>query len=122
MTKKKTSKAAKKPNISPVKGVPMARLKFPLPRFWGAVIECDNCKDLLWSLHVHDYKSCTCGSVFIDGGAEYCRMGGNGTHGYKIIDEGNYRQDDWNEKQRVKELEASVARLQSELDNTRKYR
>ena len=41
-------------------------------------IKCAKCGDLLHSKHVHDFVACSCGAVFVDGGDEYCRVGGNG--------------------------------------------
>jgi hypothetical protein len=37
---------------------------------------CNKCKDLLHSKYTHDFVSCSCGAVFIDGGDSYRRMGG----------------------------------------------
>ena len=39
-------------------------------------IQCLNCKDIIESTHVHDFKWCKCRKVFIDGGKEYLRYGG----------------------------------------------
>lgn len=38
-------------------------------------IRCKKCLDEIESRHVHDFKYCECGSVFVDGGREYCRYG-----------------------------------------------
>lgn len=40
----------------------------------GAV-KCPNCKCLIYSRARHDYHSCKCGSVSVDGGREYFRVG-----------------------------------------------
>ena len=34
---------------------------------------CDNCGDVIESKHVHDYVSCSCGRLAVDGGHEYLR-------------------------------------------------
>lgn len=34
-------------------------------------IKCKHCGDLIYSLHKHDYKVCSCGAVGVDGGTEY---------------------------------------------------
>ena len=34
---------------------------------------CLRCKDVIESTHRHDYKSCSCGNVCVDGGSEYSR-------------------------------------------------
>ena len=38
---------------------------------------CRNCGSKIESKHRHDFVSCQCGSIFIDGGKDYCRAGGN---------------------------------------------
>jgi hypothetical protein len=38
---------------------------------------CKVCKDEVWSVHRHDYRQCTCGSIAVDGGAEYLRRVGS---------------------------------------------
>lgn len=39
-------------------------------------IICKECSDSLFSFHRHDYKSCSCGKSFIDGGVDYTRYNG----------------------------------------------
>ena len=39
------------------------------------VIKCNHCGDVIESKHVHDFKWCACGTVFVDGGLEYARRG-----------------------------------------------
>ncbi len=39
-------------------------------------IRCNNCGDEIYSTHVHDFRRCTCGAVFVDGGQDYFRRGG----------------------------------------------
>jgi len=39
-------------------------------------IICPICKEFIWSSYRHDFKSCKCGSIFIDGGQkDYIRLG-----------------------------------------------
>ena len=38
-------------------------------------INCLNCKDIVWSRATHDFRPCSCGDCFIDGGRSYDRMG-----------------------------------------------
>jgi hypothetical protein len=40
-------------------------------------VKCLKCGDVIESTHVHDFKACSCGAVFVDGGLEYLRRGGN---------------------------------------------
>ena len=39
--------------------------------------QCAKCGDIIESKHRHDFVSCGCGAIFIDGGHEYFRGGGN---------------------------------------------
>ena len=39
--------------------------------------KCRDCGDVLVSTHVHDWVQCSCGAIFIDGGGEYIRRGGD---------------------------------------------
>ena len=38
--------------------------------------QCKLCGDIIESTHVHDFKFCKCGAIFVDGGKEYLRRGG----------------------------------------------
>lgn len=40
-------------------------------------IKCLNCGDVIESEYRHDFKFCSCKSVFVDGGHSYIRVGGN---------------------------------------------
>lgn len=40
-------------------------------------IECLHCGDMPYSAHRHDFKSCKCGKVEVDGGMDYIKRGGN---------------------------------------------
>ena len=37
--------------------------------------KCALCKDEIESKHRHDWVSCRCGEIFIDGGTDYLRRG-----------------------------------------------
>lgn len=39
-------------------------------------VRCHKCGDTPFSAHRHDYRSCACGSIFVDGGMAYLRRGG----------------------------------------------
>jgi len=39
-------------------------------------IECQKCKDTIYSRAGHDFRYCSCKEVFIDGGFDYTRIGG----------------------------------------------
>lgn len=38
--------------------------------------KCRKCGDVIESMHRHDFKSCVCGAIFVDGGKAYIRRGG----------------------------------------------
>ena len=40
-------------------------------------IKCKHCGEVIESRHAHDFKTCKCGRVFVDGGRDYIRHGGN---------------------------------------------
>ena len=37
------------------------------------IIRCNLCGDVIESEHVHDYQTCMCGAVAIDGGKDYLK-------------------------------------------------
>lgn len=43
-------------------------------------IKCIKCGDILESKTRHDFKMCSCNSVFVDGGVDYMRRGGSLEH------------------------------------------
>jgi hypothetical protein len=43
-------------------------------------IQCLKCGDIIYSCAGHDFHSCSCESVYIDGGFDYIRVGGNSEH------------------------------------------
>ena len=38
-------------------------------------IRCKHCGDIIESETVHDFKYCSCGTVYVDGGHDYLRRG-----------------------------------------------
>lgn len=36
-------------------------------------IKCNHCGDVIESTHIHDFKWCSCQTVAVDGGKEYCK-------------------------------------------------
>ena len=39
------------------------------------MIQCKKCIDIIESVHRHDFKWCSCKSIYIDGGRDYQRVG-----------------------------------------------
>lgn len=54
-------------------------------------IKCNKCGDIIESTHRHDFKGCSCKSVFVDGGHDYLRRVGN--------------REDWTDLSEVVEVE-----------------
>lgn len=38
-------------------------------------LRCNGCQDVIESKHGHDFVSCGCGALFVDGGLSYRRVG-----------------------------------------------
>ena len=38
---------------------------------------CRKCGDIIVSTYRHDFRECHCGAIFVDGGHDYLRRGGN---------------------------------------------
>ena len=39
-------------------------------------LQCNDCKDIIESVHRHDFKFCKCGAIGVDGGKSYLRRVG----------------------------------------------
>lgn len=37
-------------------------------------VKCINCGDIIFSRCRHDFKSCFCGKISVDGGFDYCKI------------------------------------------------
>ena len=42
----------------------------------GPKVMCTHCLDVICSEHRHDFKSCNCGAIAIDGGSDYTKCVG----------------------------------------------
>lgn len=45
------------------------------PKYIRNRIRCLNCNEIIESKYRHDYRSCNCGLVSVDGGLDYLRRG-----------------------------------------------
>lgn len=54
-------------------------------------IQCTHCKDIIESKYTHDWKQCSCGKIYIDGGLSYSRIGGERED---FIDLAEYKDDE----------------------------
>ncbi len=57
--------------------------------------ECGNCHEVIESTHRHDYVSCGCGGISVDGGKDYFRRAWR--DGVEIIDRSENGPDEWDE-------------------------
>ena len=48
--------------------------------------QCRKCGDVIESKHRHDWVSCKCGAIFVDGGHDYIRRGGNPMDFVEVVD------------------------------------
>ena len=47
------------------------------PKITRNAARCRKCGTTVESKHVHDWRACPCGAIFVDGGREYLRRGGD---------------------------------------------
>lgn len=48
-------------------------------------IRCNHCGDVIESVHRHDFRTCRCGCVSVDGGHDYLRRcSANGPEDYRL--------------------------------------
>jgi hypothetical protein len=87
------------------------------------VAQCRKCGDTIESTHRHDFVRCGCDAIFLDGGTEYIRYGGDSLADIKLLTEtrsktreevesdlkrySNYTGDYWNK---------TIAEVQKYLD------
>lgn len=57
----------------------------------GQKVKCLKCGDIIESTYRHDFVKCSCRSCFVDGGNDYCRIGGDFDSMVYIDDDGNER-------------------------------
>jgi len=55
-------------------------------------IRCNNCGEVIESMHVHDYVPCMCGEVAVDGGRAYLKRSGNNYTEMSLSDKSPYDQ------------------------------
>lgn len=75
---------------------------------------CPNCRCGIYSVATHDFHYCPCGSLFIDGGFDYMRVGGAGFLG-------RVRYIALNVPQSKAELLKDYNESYRGIDSTRKY-
>lgn len=56
-----------------------------MPRLIANMAQCLGCKTIIRSEHTHDFKSCTCGRVCVDGGRDYTRRVFSSASDYKDL-------------------------------------
>lgn len=58
-------------------------------------LRCRKCGEIIESKHRHDFVWCKCESVFVDGGNDYIRVGGN-------LEDMEFIEDDYEETHKEK--------------------
>ncbi len=48
-----------------------------MPRIARNRARCRKCGDVIESVHRHDFRWCKCHTIFVDGGKDYLRRGGD---------------------------------------------
>lgn len=80
--------------------------------------KCKLCGDIIESFHLHDYVSCKCGEISIDGGLDYLKATANDYANFlRVDDEGNeitvqYKEEPTDEKADKKEQQNKPSRLE----------
>jgi len=61
-------------------------------------VKCKECGDTIFSRARHDFRECTCGKSFIDGGSYYIRVGGEASNPFELEIKATEKEiyDDWN--------------------------
>lgn len=49
--------------------------------------KCKLCRDIIESFHQHDYVTCSCGEIYIDGGSDTFRCGANEWKNFLRVDD-----------------------------------
>ena len=50
---------------------------FSMAKIIKNAIQCKRCGDIIESMNVHDFVTCSCGACSVDGGHDYLRRCGN---------------------------------------------
>jgi hypothetical protein len=59
------------------------RRKLNVGDIWSNSVECLECGDKIRSRNKHDFRSCKCGSVSVDGGSDYLKRAFKSPESYK---------------------------------------
>lgn len=76
-------------------------------------LQCHKCADIIESKHGHNFVSCSCGNIAVDGGKNYLRRVGNG-----ISDRSYTDMSETYEVEIETEYEKYLAGKPSEFDST----
>lgn len=53
------------------------RRHFNIGNIWSNSAKCNKCNDIIRSKNKHDYVTCSCEAIAIDGGSWYIKVSGN---------------------------------------------
>lgn len=66
--------------------------------------QCVKCGDVIESKHRHDFRSCSCGAIFVDGGLEYSRAGADTWANFISLSEyEEYEREEYDWERRARE-------------------
>lgn len=51
----------------------------------GPWVKCGSCGDIIRSEYRHDFRRCKCKGIFVDGGADYTRIGVLAGMSYRVM-------------------------------------
>ena len=81
--------------------------------------KCKLCESIIESFHVHDYVSCKCDEIAVDGGNDYCRAAAKNWENFiRLDDDGNEVQVKvyQKEEEEIKPLETKPKTKEDLLD------
>lgn len=83
-------------------------------------IKCLQCESIIYSRFGHDFRHCSCGACFVDGGRDYFRYGYTDIEKIQVLE---LELDQMNKVDKYKELQnlyynkvATLSMLESQLD------
>ena len=87
-----------------------------------SAIQCNDCRDIIYSRARHDFRWCTCKNCAIDGGLDYLRVIGDGYKMKTLVIESTKEElyNDWNNSKDLFGLVSNTDQL-NEVENKVHY-
>lgn len=81
--------------LTPIRDADKPKQPMARPKILRNRIQCTHCGDVIESETVHDFKFCSCGTVAVDGGHDYCKRSFKfGPSDYKDLSEYEFPKED----------------------------